>query len=85
MFDSRLRLSNQVADESEVHLKDWFLTPSSIEILNSVKLLLMARVIAYDASSKGAENYLTLAQELISKGLNNGKTCNGQRAIGHSW
>jgi len=68
MFDSRLRLSNQVADEVKVHFEG--LVFDTI-IHRNIKLSEAPShgesIIAYDASSKGAENYLTLAQELISK------------------
>ena len=68
MFDSRLRLSNQVAVEVKVHFEG--LVFDTI-IHRNIKLSEAPshgeNIIAYDASSKGAENYLTLAQELISK------------------
>ena len=69
MFDSRLRLSNQVAEEVKIHFEG--LVFETI-IHRNIKLSEAPShgepIIAYDASSKGAENYLTLAQEIIAKG-----------------
>ena len=68
MYDSRLRLSNQVADEVKNHFGDLVFT--SI-IQRNIKLSEAPsygeNIIAYDASSKGAENYLSLAQEILAK------------------
>ena len=68
MFDGRLRLSNQVADEVKAHFEG--LVFDTI-IHRNIKLSEAPshgeNIIAYDASSKGAENYITLAQELITK------------------
>ena len=68
MFDSRLRLSNQVADEVRSHFEGLVF---ETVIHRNVKLSEAPshgeNIIAYDAGSKGAENYLTLAQELIAK------------------
>jgi chromosome partitioning protein len=68
MFDSRLRLSNQVADEVRNHFEG--LVFESV-IHRNVKLSEAPsygeNILTYDAGSKGAENYLTLAQELLAK------------------
>lgn len=68
MFDSRLRLSNQVAEEVKSHF-DGVVFDTIIH--RNIKLSEAPshgeNIIAYDAGSKGAENYLTLAQELIAK------------------
>lgn len=68
MFDSRLRLSNQVAEEVRSHF-DGVVFETIIH--RNIKLSEAPshgeNIIAYDAGSKGAENYLTLAQELIAK------------------
>ena len=68
MFDSRLRLSNQVVDEVRKH----FSTMVFDTIIRRNTRLGEApsygeSIIAYDATSKGAINYLNLAQELIKK------------------
>ena len=64
MFDGRLRLSNQVADEVRSHFEGLVF---ETVIHRNVKLSEAPshgeNIIAYDAGSKGAENYLTLAQK----------------------
>ena len=70
MFDSRLRLSNQVVDEVRKH----FSTMVFDTIIRRNTRLGEApsygeSIIAYDATSKGAVNYLNLAQELLKKNL----------------
>jgi chromosome partitioning protein len=68
MYDSRLRLSNQVVEEVNQHFKA--LTFKTI-IQRNVRLSeapsFGESIINYDASSKGSENYLSLANELITK------------------
>lgn len=68
MFDSRLRLSNQVVDEVQKH----FSTMVFDTIIRRNTRLGEApsygeSIIAYDATSKGAVNYLNLAHELLKK------------------
>ncbi len=68
MFDSRLRLSNQVVEEVQKH----FSTMVFETIIRRNTRLGEApsygeSIIAYDATSKGAVNYLNLANELIKK------------------
>ena len=68
MFDSRLRLSNQVVDEVRKH----FSTMVFDTIIRRNTRLGEApsygeSIIAYDATSKGAVNYLSLANELLQK------------------
>jgi chromosome partitioning protein len=68
MFDSRLRLSNQVVEEVRKH----FSTMVFDTIIRRNTRLGEApsygeSIIAYDATSKGAVNYLNLANELIKK------------------
>jgi chromosome partitioning protein len=68
MFDGRLRLSNQVADEVRSHFGELvFDTIIHRNIKLSEAPSYGENIIAYDAGSKGAENYLNLAQELIAK------------------
>lgn len=68
MYDSRLRLSNQVVEEVNKHFEA--LTFKTI-IQRNVRLSEAPSygesIINYDASSKGSENYLSLANELIEK------------------
>ena len=68
MYDSRLRLSNQVVDEVKKHFGN--IVFSTI-IQRNVKLgeapSFGETIIDYDSTSKGAYSYLKLAQELINK------------------
>jgi len=68
MFDSRLRLSNQVVEEVRKH----FSTMVFDTIIRRNTRLGEApsygeSIIAYDATSKGAVNYLNLAHEFLKK------------------
>ena len=70
MFDSRLRLSNQVVDEVRKHFSSMvFDTIIRRNIRLSEAPSYGESIIAYDATSKGAVNYLNLAEELIKKNL----------------
>ncbi|MFT6065684.1 MAG: chromosome partitioning protein [Paraglaciecola sp.] len=68
MFDSRLRLSNQVVDEVRKHFSSMVFDTI---IRRNTRLgeapSYGESIIAYDATSKGAINYLNLAQELLKK------------------
>lgn len=68
MYDGRLRLCNQVVSEVRRHFED--LVFSTIIHRNS-KLSeapsVGKPVVLYDASSKGAVNYLNLAKEILQK------------------
>ncbi len=70
MFDSRLRLSNQVVEEVRKHFQDMVFKTI---IKRNVKLgeapSYGESIIAYDATSRGAKNYISLANEIIK---NNG-------------
>jgi len=71
MYDSRLRLSNQVAEEVQTHFGDMVF--KSI-IQRNIKLSeapsFGQSIINYDATSKGATSYLQLAEEIIKKNSN---------------
>ncbi len=68
MFDSRLRLSNQVVEEVRKHFGDKaFTTLINRNVRISEAPSFGKPVILYDALSVGAKNYLELAQELITK------------------
>lgn len=68
MYDSRLRLSNQVVDEVKKHFGDMvFKTIIQRNVKLSEAPSYGENIITYDATSKGAKNYLSLAQELILK------------------
>lgn len=68
MFDSRLRLSNQVVDEVRKHFSSMVFDTI---IRRNTRLgeapSYGESIIAYDSTSKGAINYLNLAQELLKK------------------
>ena len=68
MFDSRLRLSNQVVEEVRKHFSSMVFDTI---IRRNTRLgeapSYGESIIAYDATSKGAVNYLNLANELIKK------------------
>ncbi|PIE99888.1 MAG: chromosome partitioning protein ParA [Maribacter sp.] len=68
MFDSRLRLSNQVVEEVHKHFSDMvFETIIQRNVRLSEAPSYGESIIKYDASSKGATNYLNLANELLKK------------------
>ncbi len=68
MYDSRLRLSNQVVDEVRKHFQQMvFETIIQRNIKLSEAPSFGQPVLLYDAESRGAVNYLNLAKELISK------------------
>lgn len=68
MYDSRLRLSNQVVEEVQKHFSNMVFETI---IQRNVKLgeapSFGESIINYDVASKGASNYLSLAQEIIKK------------------
>ncbi|MGB1313002.1 ParA family protein [Bizionia paragorgiae] len=68
MYDSRLRLSNQVVEEVQKHFNDMvFQTIIQRNVRLSEAPSYGESIINYDASSKGAVNYLSLAKEIINK------------------
>ena len=71
MYDSRLRLSNQVVEEVQKHFDDMVFKPI---IQRNVSLgeapSFGKSIINYNVSSKGAANYLSLAKEIINKNKN---------------
>ena len=71
MYDSRLRLSNQVVEEVQKHFNDMvFDTIIQRNVKLSEAPSFGESIINYDATSKGATNYLSLAQEIINKNSN---------------
>jgi len=70
MYDSRLRLSNQVVEEVRKHFQDMvFKTVIKRNIKLGEAPSYGESIIAYDATSRGAKNYISLANEIIK---NNG-------------
>ncbi len=68
MYDSRLRLANQIYEEVKKHFRDMVFTTV---IQRNIKLSEAPGygqpVILYDPDSKGSINYMQLAEELIEK------------------
>ena len=68
MYDSRLRVANQVYEEVKRPFKELVF---STVIQRNVKLVEASSfgtpILLYDADSKGSENHMRLAQELIEK------------------
>ena len=68
MYDSRLRLSNQVVTEVKKHFQNMvFKTIIQRNIRLGEAPSYGESIIAYDATSKGAVNYLNLAHEILKK------------------
>ncbi|WP_121967413.1 ParA family protein [Myroides sp. N17-2] len=68
MYDSRLRLSNQVVEEVQKHFNDMvFDTIIQRNVKLSEAPSFGESIINYDATSKGATNYINLAEEIIRK------------------
>ena len=68
MYDSRLRLSNQIYDEIRKHFQELVfdtIIARNVKLSEAPSYGLPA--ILYDADSKGAKNYLALAQEILKK------------------
>ena len=75
MYDTRLRLSNQVVNEVKKHFQMMVfktIIPRNVKLGEAPSH--GKNIVDYDATSKGAKNYIKLAQELINKGLVNGKS-----------
>ncbi len=69
MYDSRLRLSNQVVEEVNKHFPTMvFKTLIQRNVRLSEAPSFGKSIISYDSDSKGAENYISLAHEFL---LNN--------------
>lgn len=71
MYDPRTRLNNQVVEEVQRHFSDMVFKTI---IQRNVKLgeapSFGESVITYDAESRGAQNYMQLAKELLEKSEN---------------
>ena len=75
MYDSRLRLSNQVVDEVKKHFNEMvFKTIFQRNVKIGEAPSFGESILDYDSTSKGAENYLNLAHEVIEKNKINGKS-----------
>ena len=68
MYDTRLRLSNQVVEEVKTHFQDLvFDTIIHRNVTLGEAPSYGETIIIHDATSKGAINYLNLASELLKK------------------
>ena len=68
MYDTRLRLSHQVVEEVKTHFQDMvFKTIIHRNVRLGESPSFGETIIIHDASSKGAVNYLNLANEIIKK------------------
>ncbi len=68
MYDSRLRLSNQVVEEVNKHFPSMvFKSVIQRNVRLSEAPSFGKSIIGYDSDSKGAENYISLAHELLVK------------------
>lgn len=68
MFDKRLRLSNQVVEDVRTHFQDMvFQTIIARNTTLGEAPSFGETVIMFDAESRGAQNYLDMARELIRK------------------
>ena len=73
MYDSRLRLSNQVVAEVKKHFHNMvFKTIIQRNIRLGEAPSFGESIIAYDATSKGAINYINLAHEILKNNKKNG-------------
>jgi chromosome partitioning protein len=69
MYDSRLNLSKQVAEEVRSFFKDKiFQTIIQRNVRLSEAPSFGKPALLYDANSTGAQNYLTLVEEILSSG-----------------
>ena len=71
MSDERIKLSNQITDEVRLHFQELvFKTVIRRSLKISESPSYGQPVILYDADSKGAEDYMNLAKELLAKEIN---------------
>ncbi len=75
MYDSRLRLSNQVVEEVRKHFQNMvFKTIIQRNVRLGEAPSYGESIIAYDATSRGAVNYINLANELLKQHNKDGKS-----------
>jgi len=75
MYDSRLRLSNQVVEEVKKHFQNMvFKTIIQRNVSLGEAPSFGESIIAYDATSKGAINYINLANEILKSHTKDGKS-----------
>jgi len=75
MYDSRLLLSNQVVEEVKKHFQEMvFKTIIQRNVRLSEAPSYGESIIAYDATSRGAVNYINLANEILKQHNKDGKS-----------
>jgi len=75
MYDTRLRLSNQVVDEVKAHFQNMvFKTIIHRNVRLGESPSYGETIVIHDATSKGAINYLNLANEILTKSLTTNET-----------
>ena len=75
MYDSRLRLSNQVVEEVKKHFQNMvFKTIIQRNVRLSEAPSYGESIISYDATSRGAVNYINLANEILKQHAKDGKS-----------
>ena len=68
MYDSRLRLSNQVVEEVQKHFNEMvFETIIQRNVRLSEAPSFGKPVLLYDANSTGAQNYMSLTEEILQR------------------
>ena len=81
MYDSRLRMANLVVEEVREHVKDYvFDTVVHRNSKISESPSMQMPVLLYDVGSKGAINFINLANEFLIK--NNDEILKGKKAVG---
>ena len=83
MYDARLNLSRQVAQDAREHFGDKVFTtiiPRNIRLAEAPSF--GKPIVVYDALSVGAQSYMAVARELITRVANagSGSTAEGQQA-----
>jgi len=72
MYDTRLRLSNQVVEEVKTHFQNLvFKTIIHRNVRLGEAPSFGETIVIHDATSKGAINYMNLANEILNKHINN--------------
>ena len=67
MYDTRLRLSNQVVDEVRSHFKEMVLNDYTTKYKVGRGPSFGESIITFDVESKGSISYLNLAREIIQR------------------
>src|SRR5687767_1274128 len=79
MYDQRLNLSRQVADEAKEYFGDRVYTatiPRNVRLAEAPSF--GKPIVLYDIVSQGAQSYLALAKELIARKVGDGRKAGGE-------